>query len=220
MSLPHLFRDPSLLDLALTHSSTGAEANNERLEFLGDAVLDLFVADELYHAKPFDHEGDLTEAKADIVSRRSLAESARALGLEGLANVGSGMRGRALPRSVLANLYEAVLGAVYLDAGYAAAVEFARRTLHRAMQRAMHASSVPNPKQALQHLAQARTGEPPRYAVLTERGQAHSRAFLVAAEIAGERYPSAWGRTRKEAERWAAHEALLVLTPRGEEDAA
>jgi ribonuclease-3 len=209
--LPHEFRDPALLELALTHASTEGDADNERLEFLGDAVLDLIVAERLFAEDPRASEGDLTERKSQVVSRRSLAEAARALGLEGEARVGRGMKLDSLPRSVLANLFEGVLGAVYLDAGLEAARQFVERTLAPALRAAAAAPLRAEPKQRLQHLAQARTGEPPQYRLLDERGASHARAFLVAAEVGAQRFPGAWGRTVKEAERWAAHEALLVL---------
>jgi len=210
--LSHSFRDPGLLRLALTHASTGKPENNERLEFLGDAVLDLVVAEELYERAPPLSEGQMTELKAWVVSRQVLAEAAAGLGLGEEAHLGHGMRDRALPRSVLANLYEAVVGAVYLDGGIEAARAFAMQTLREPLEGTREPSlDAQNPKQALQRLGQIETGEPPTYVLLEQRGDAHARAFLVAAEIADRRFPSAWGRTRKEAERWAAHEALLVL---------
>jgi ribonuclease-3 len=217
--LPHAFRRPELLELALTHASTDEEENNERLEFLGDAVLDLVVADELFHQLAGLSEGELTELKSSVVSRRSLAEAAHGLRLEERARVGGGMRERSLPKSVLANLYEAVLGAVYLDAGYAAARDFALETLRPFLDRVRAKTALRNPKQGLQHLCQSRFGVLPQYVLLRQRGEAHARSFLMAAVIQERRFPSAWGRTRKEAERWAAHEALLVLEPEDPEAA-
>lgn len=208
---PYEFRDPHWLELALTHASTAEERDNERLEFLGDAVLDLIIAEELFRRHPDLPEGDLTELKAWIVSRAVLAEAARELGLDDRIRVGQGLRHRALTRSVLANVYEAMLGAIYLDGGLEAAREWAVRTLEAPLASARHRQPSANPKQALQHLCQQETGSPPTYVLLDTRGHAHARAFLTAAVIEGRRFPSAWGRTRKEAERWAAHEALLVL---------
>jgi ribonuclease-3 len=210
-SLPHSFNEPDLLRLALTHASTGAEQDNERLEFLGDAVLDLVVAEELFRVHTDLPEGDLTELKAWVVSRRVLAEAAQRLDLDQAARLGSGLRQSTLPRSVLANLYEAVLGAVYLDAGLEAARAFALATLSEPLDQVRERQGGPNPKQALQQIGQQRTGEPPSYELLDERGDPHAKAFLVAAVLGDQRFPSAWGRTRKEAERWAAYEALLVL---------
>ena len=210
-ALPHDFRDPALRELALTHASFHASADNERLEFLGDAALDLIVAEELYRTHPDLDEGDLTELKASVVSRKTLARAAQGLDLGSQARIGSGMRGRALPVSVLANLYEAVLGAVYLDAGYGAALAFARASLAEDLARVERRQGESNPKQALPHVAQTRFGEVPTYELVEERGMAHARAFLVLANVSDRRFPSAWGRTRKEAERWAALEALQIL---------
>ncbi len=210
-AFPHAFRDPELLRQALTHASTASETDNERLEFLGDAVLDLIVAEELFRCEPQRSEGEMTELKSWVVSRKALAEAGRELGLDRAARVGHGLESRRLPNSVLANLYEACLGAVYLDAGLDAARAFVRATLCEPLAGALGAGLARNPKQRLQEHCQLRTGAPPGYVQLEERGDAHARAFLVAAEIAGRRFPPAWGRTRKEAEGWAAHEALLVL---------
>jgi ribonuclease-3 len=215
--IPHAFADPALLELALTHSSLCAERDNERLEFLGDAALDLVVAEELFRHHADLSEGDLTELKAWVVSRKTLAEAARILRLDSAARVGPGLKERALPRSVHSNLYEAVLGAVYLDGGLEAARAFALATLRTPLDEVRRRSRGPNPKQRLQQLCQRRFGSLPEYHVVASRGEAHTRAFLVAAEADGSRFPSAWGRTLKEAEGWAAHEALLVLEPQGAE---
>jgi len=209
--LPHDFADPALLQLALTHASVNAGTSNQRLEFLGDAVLDLVVAEELFRQEGQPAEGLMTELKASVVSRQGLAEVGRDLGLAERGRFGGGLKNRALPASVLANLYEAVVGAVYLDAGYPAARAFALATMAAPLARARAGTTARNPKQALQELSQARWGEPPRYELLRERGSDHARAFQMSAVIADRRFPSAWGRTHKEAEGWAAHEALLVL---------
>ena len=213
--LPYSFRDKELLELALTHSSLGTSRDNERLEFLGDAALDLLVAEDLFRFHRELAEGDLTELKASVVSRKSLAEAAAALDLGSAARLGQGLRQRALPRSVLANLYEAVLGAVYLDGGLEAARAFALATLSTQLGAVRARAREANPKQRFQQLCQSRFAALPAYVVVESRGEAHAKAFLVCAEADGERFPSAWGRTRKEAESWAAHEALLVLADRG-----
>lgn len=205
------FADPELLELALTHASTQGDRHNERLEFLGDAVLDLVIAEELYRSVAELSEGSMTEMKASLVSRRTLAAAANELGLAARARVGQGLRERQLPTSVLANLFEAVLGALYLDQGLEAARAFAREALARPLGEVLRRGPDANPKQALQHLAQARWGEIPLYELVEERGRAHARSFLVSARVDARAFPSAWGRTRKEAERWAAYEALLVL---------
>ncbi|MBI5361833.1 MAG: ribonuclease III [Planctomycetes bacterium] len=209
--LPYDFAHEELHELALTHSSVGLSQDNERLEFLGDAALDLVIAEELYRHHPDLPEGELTELKANVVSRRTLAEAARRLHLEGRARLGPGLRSRALPRSVLANLYEAMLGAVYLDGGLEAARAFTLTTLRGPLERVRARTQHSNPKQRLQQLCQKHWNNLPKYVQLEVRGEAHARAFLVACEVNGTGHPPAWGRTRKEAESWAAHEALLVL---------
>lgn len=210
-TIPHSFRDESLLQLALTHSSLHAARDNERLEFLGDAALDLVVAEELFHHHGDLPEGDLTELKAWVVSRKTLAEAASEMDLGSLLRLGPGLKERALPRSVLANVYEAVLGAVYLDAGLEAARAYVMTTLAKPLQQVRSRSQGQNPKQRFQQVCQRDHGALPVYVVLDDRGEAHARAFLVAADAGNVRYPSAWGRTRKEAEMWAAYEALLVI---------
>lgn len=211
LDLPYRFADPNLLELALTHSSTGRALDNERLEYLGDAVLDLVVAEDLYEHLEAVPEGVLTELKAYVVSRVTLAEAARRMGIEQHVRLGPGLRGRALPRSVLANLYEAVLGAVYLDGGLEAARAFVGATLREPLEEVRAQRLENNPKQELQQICQRRWGRPPQYTVLEQRGQSHARAYRVAAEAADRRFPCAWGRTLKEAERWAALEALIAL---------
>jgi ribonuclease-3 len=211
----HTFGDAELGRRALTHASTGEARDNERLEFLGDTVLDLIAAEELFRRLPDHDEGRLTTAKAWLVSRETLAEAARQMNLADVAIFGRGMSAERAPRSVMANLYEAVLGAIYLDAGLEAARAWTLRTLDSAFQRASRVEKELNHKQRLQEIAQTGGGEPPHYELVRQRGEAHCRAFLVEAKIDGQTYPSAWGRTRKEAERYAAMEALQVIEDEG-----
>ncbi len=211
MEISHSFRDPSLLELALTHASSQAARDNERLEFLGDAALDLIVAEALFRHDAELDEGALTELKSTVVSRKTLAQAALRLDVHDRARVGGGLKGRALPSSVLANLYEALLGAIYLDAGFEAARTFVAATLAEPLALAKSRDRAENPKQRLQHIAQSQFATLPIYDLVEERGRAHARAFLVRARIVERVFPTAWGRTRKEAESWAAHEALLVL---------
>lgn len=214
MTVDHDFADPELLALALTHASTDEAGNNERLEFLGDAALDLVVAEELYRDHPELPEGDLTELKAWIVSRETLAEAARRLGLAEQARMGRGLERRALSRSVLANLYEAVLGAIHLDAGLEATRAFVRETLGPALREVgARADERPaaSPKQLFQEHCQQHFDRVPRYELVEARGEAHARAFLMRARVGKRTFPTAWGRNRKEAERWAAQEALYLL---------
>ena len=212
----HRFSDPDLAALALTHASSGTadgagRRHNERLEFLGDTVLDLLIAEALYGDPEGHPEGALTEMKAQVVSRQALALAAQRLGLADHARLGRGLDRRALSRSILANLYEAMVGAVYLDAGLEPARRFVLETLSPELSAARDRGGRPKPKQRFQELCQQRFGSPPTYDLLRSRGDDNARAFLVAANAGGERHPSAWGRTVKEAEHWAAYEALLNL---------
>ena len=212
----HRFADPHLAALALTHASAGVSdalgrRDNERLEFLGDTVLDLVVADALFGDRARYPEGALTEMKAQVVSRQALAIAAQRIGLPDHARLGRGLDRQALSRSVLANLYEAVVGAVYLDRGLVAARDFVLDTLAPEMSAARERGGHPRPKQAFQEVCQQEYDGPPDYEVLRTRGDDNARAFLVAARAGGEQVPPAWGRTMKEAEHWAAYEALLDL---------
>ena len=210
LELGYSFVAPSRLAQALTHASCDGALNNERLEFLGDAVLDLVVAHALHEREPRWGEGRMTQLKADVVSRRSLAEPARRLELVQHARLGAGLRSRTQSSAVLANLYEAVVGAIFLDGGFEAAQKFVLSTLAPEMERALSDSAQDNPKQRFQELCQARWSCLPSYDLLETRGPAHARAFLVVAGVEDRRFPPAWGRTVKEAESWAAYEALLV----------
>ncbi len=216
LELGYVFRDPARLEQALTHASCTGTLDNERLEFLGDAVLDLVVAETLHQREPPLDEGRMTQLKADVVSRRSLAEPAKRLQLALHARLGVGLRGRAQSQAVLANLYEAIVGAIHLDGGFDAARTFIRATLAAEIERALADSSRDNPKQRFQELCQGRFACLPIYELIETRGAAHARGFLVAAGVDAVRYPAAWGRTLKEAEGWAAFEALLELEPGNE----
>ena len=212
----HPFEDSSLAELALTHASAGisdggGRRDNERLEFLGDTVLDLVIAETLFGDRARYPEGALTEMKAQVVSRKALAGAAQRIELAKCARVGRGLDKRALSRSVLANLYEAIVGAIYLDAGLEATREFIFDTLGPEIAAARERGGEALPKQAFQEVCQRDLGGTPRYEVVGRRGDENARAFLVRAQAGGRAFPSAWGRTMKEAEHWAAYEALLDL---------
>lgn len=211
---PNQFRDPALHVLALTHASAANGQSNERLEFLGDSVLGLVIAEALHQRHPELDEGALTERKGRLVSRVTLARAARMLALADSAILGQGLRKQALPVSVLANLYEAMVGAIFLDQGFDAARAFVMETLREDLETEHAGAGLAHPKQQLQHYAQARQLGLPQYVLLEQRGDAHERVFCIQAELAGERFTPAWGRTRREAESWAAHEALLILAER------
>ncbi len=211
LELGYDFREPARLAQALTHASCDGALDNERLEFLGDAVLDLVVAEALHEREPRLDEGRMTQLKADVVARKTLAEPARRLGLAEHARLGPGLRGRAQSQAVLANLYEAVVGAIHLDGGFEAARRFVHATLADEIERALTDSAQDNPKQRFQELCQGRFACLPNYELIETRGAAHVRSFLVVASVDERRFAAAWGRTLKEAESWAAYEALLEL---------
>jgi ribonuclease III len=230
----YLFRDPSLLERALTHPSSTAEdgRDNERMEFLGDSVVNLCVARALYERHPDWSEGELTQVKSAVVSTQALARSAELLGLRDVGRFGKGLpRNEPLPASVYANLFEAVTAAVYLDGGPDAACDFVLRVLGPEMCAVADSGGGPNPKSTLQHVAQRNWGVTPCYCVVGASGPDHDKVFEVAAHLGSERcgacarvasldvclqmgarvFPPGTGRTKKEAEQGAACRALEVL---------
>ena len=212
--LGYRFRNRGLLELALTHSSSTVAAltDNERLEFLGDAVLALAVNEHLYRIMPGEPEGELTRIKSAVVSTVTLARVARQLGLAEFMRLGKGLGDRAaLPDSVHANVTEAVLAAIYLDAGLAPAKELVIRLLEPEIAEITAAAGRENAKSQIQELAQRRFGVAPRYRVLRESGPQHEKTFVVAVEFKGRTFPEFSAHTKKEAEQGAARLALEVL---------
>ena len=213
--LGYRFRDRELLARALTHASA-RDGHNERLEFLGDAVLNLVVAEALFRTLPDKREGRLTELKALLVSRDTLERVALRLGLADFVRTGGSLAERgSVPRSVLGNALEALLGALYLDAGNAAGLEIAGRAalawLQPEMARLETEHARARAKSKLQAWAQRAHGCLPEYHLLETFVHPEAHAFQVAALVAGRRFPAAWASTKKEAERLAAWEALLVV---------
>jgi ribonuclease-3 len=218
--LGHVFRDEALLATALTHASAAFERDgtrgNERLEFLGDAVLGLVVARVLYEAHPDWREGELTRARAALVNTRTLAAQARALGLADYLVLGRTERrsGGHEKDRVLANLFEAVLGALYLDGGLEAVSALVGRCFAERL-----ASAAPpqrDPKTRFQEWAHAERRETPRYAVLKDTGvEGAEDRFTVSVGVAGEPWGTGRGRTKQAAEHAAAIEALARVDASG-----
>lgn len=212
--LDHRFRQPALLRAALTHAS-GADhrlASNERLEFLGDAILGAVVCSWLYEAYPDWLEGALTRIKSVVVSRRTCARVARRLRLDDYLVLGKGMGPAAqTPESVLAAVFEALIGALYLDGGMETARAFIERHLRPELEAAAEDQAGENHKSSLQQAAQRQFGETPTYLLLDEQGPDHSKSFKVAAQIGPRRYAAAWGPNKKDAEQRAARNALSEL---------
>lgn len=215
--LQYRFRDAELLRSALTHAS-GADSrltSNERLEFLGDAILGLVVCEQLYHKFPDFLEGDLTKIKSEVVSRRTCAQISRRLGLDDFLVLGKGLsQGPVVPPSVLADVFESLVAAIYLDGGLEAARQFVLRHMGPEIERVVEGASGSNYKSLLQQVAQREYGATPVYQLLDEKGPDHSKCFKVAAVIGRNAYSPAWGRNKKEAEQKAALNALCQI--RGE----
>jgi ribonuclease-3 len=212
--LDYTFQDPALLKSALTHAS-GAEhrlSSNERLEFLGDAILGAVVCEVLFHNFPESLEGALTRIKSVVVSRRTCAKVSRRLGFDNFLVLGKGM-GSAdkTPDSVLADVFESLVGAIYLDGGLAAARKFILEHLGPEIDSVAADQGGQNHKSLLQQAAQRQFGETPTYLMLDEKGPDHSKCFKMAAQIGPRRYSAAWGPNKKDAEQRAARNALCEL---------
>ena len=210
----YTFKNKSLLYAALTHAS-GAEtrlASNERLEFLGDAILGAVVCEMLFHRFPDYLEGDLTKIKSAVVSRRACANVACELGLDECLVVGRGiLRGRGFPRSLVSDVFEAVVAAMYLDGGMDVVNQRLRHWLASEVRLAVEGRGSGNFKSLLQQYAQRECASTPYYRLVTESGPDHRKRFQVAAVIAGEEFQPAWGNNKKDAEQHAAANALAIL---------
>lgn len=212
--LDHSFQNPDLLRTAFTHSSLAntRTQSNERLEFLGDAVLGLIICEELYRRYSEWDEGDLTKVKSVVVSRRICARIADEIGLTDLLMLGNGMAGgHHLPSSLRAAVFESVVGALFLDAGLEVTRQFIMRVISEHLEQCAASENQDNYKSALQQLAQRFLQASPMYESLDEQGPDHSKCFEIGVVINGERYPSAWGPSKKHAEQEAARRALEVL---------
>ncbi len=212
--LGHRFEDRELLESALTHASIAEHRlrSNERLEFLGDAILGLVICEELFHRFPKSLEGDLTRIKSVVVSRDTCAHVANRLGLVDHLHLGKGISGAAsLPSSLAACALEACIGALYLDAGLEPARAFILEHMTEEITRVADGAHRLNYKSILQQYAQRALAATPHYEVLDEKGPDHAKAFEVAVVVEGRRFPSAWGPSKKSAEQRAAMEALKAM---------
>lgn len=215
--LGYRFREPQLLLQALTHSSikTLDNPSNERLEFLGDSVLGLVMTEFLYNYFHNHDEGELTQIKSVVVSTTTLAAESDRLGLSDLYNVGKGVtRKRNLPVSLQANVFEAVVAAIYKDGGLEQARRFILRNLFHKVLAVVEDEHQKNFKSLLQQWAQKELNVTPTYKVISEKGPDHLKHFEVAAVVGKEIFKSGTGKSKKEAEQAAAEEALKVLLAR------
>lgn len=214
-ALGHRFRRAALLAQALTHRSFGTP-HNERLEFLGDGVLDCVIAEELYGRFPELGEGPLSRLRASLVREAALAAAARELGLSAWLRLGEGeaASGGAERTSILADALEAVFGAVFLDGGYEAARAAVLRVYRDALDRLDPSAPAKDPKTRLQEYLQGRGRSLPQYRVIATRGAAHRQLFEVECVVGdqggSEHRSSGAGSSRRLAEQQAA-EAMLKL---------
>ena len=226
------FSDRRLLKHALTHSSrkSDLECSNERMEFLGDGILGIIVSEYLYHNFPDYTEGDLTRVKSVAVSRDTLVEVARSLGVQkylivakGVARTTAGKRGardkpegqeEKLPSSLLSDALEALIAAVYLDGGLQAAEDFVMRHMHDCIELARRTAHVRNFKSILQQVVQRKKGTMPVYRVAAEEGPDHVKWFTVVTMIDGDEYGTGHGSTKKATEQEAAERTLAMMGQR------
>ena len=212
--LGHRFSDRRLLAQAFRHASSADDRldSNERLEFLGDAVLGMIVCRELYNRFPTQLEGELTKIKSNVVSRRVCAEIAEELSLGPLLQLGKGMNGRGeMPSSLLAAVLESVIGALYEDAGYELTRRFVLEHLESRIDHAAKLGHQQNFKSVLQQVFQRKGLGPPAYKVLDERGPDHAKCFEVCVAAGGYQFEGCWGPNKKQAEQQAALASLLAL---------
>lgn len=210
------FAESDRLQEALTHKSfsneqaTGTAPHSERLEFLGDAVLDLAISAQAFALYPDFAEGDLTRVRAEVVSEGSLAHLARGLDLGDLLLLGRGEErsGGREKASLLADALEALLGAVFLDGGFAAASEVVAGLFGPALRQAARRKAGVDYKTRLQELLQSRFGRPPAYRLLEASGPDHERSYRVEVRCGEEILGTGSGRSKKSAEQAAARQAL------------
>jgi len=214
----HRFNNAELLERALTHKSFANEnrvpTDNERLEFLGDAVLNLVVSEYLMRTCPDSNEGDLSRLRAAVVSEPALAIVAREIGLGAYLRLGKGeiQTGGRDKDSLLANCLEALIASLYLDAGKEASEAFVLVFFEETMRRTCSSRGTLDYKTELQELCQDRLKQLPEYRIVSETGPDHQKQFTVELTVKGEVHGRGVGKSKKEAEQKAAKEALEKLT--------
>jgi ribonuclease-3 len=212
--IEYQFKDSNLLKESLTHASVADHRllSNERMEFLGDAVLDLIICEALYLRFPEYLEGDLTKIKSAVVSRRTCAEVSNETGLIDLLIIGKGISSReTMPSSLAAAVYESIVAAIYLDGGFDVVKQYVLRTMTPKIDAIASNTHQQNYKAVLQQHAQKTLGATPIYELLDEKGPDHSKCFEVCVALDGRRFSSAWGPNKKMAEQKAALLALQEL---------
>lgn len=216
--IEYTFKDKRLLEQAFTHRSYLNENrelgrdHNERLEFLGDAVLELAVTEFLFAKYPDKPEGDLTAYRAALVNTQSISDAATKLGMNDFLLLSRGEArdtGRAR-QIILANAFEALIGAIYLDAGYGASQKFIGSQLFHKTDEVVSKRLWQDAKSRLQEIAQGLVGTTPTYELMSQSGPDHEKRFVVAARVGEERLATGEGRSKQEAEQDAAQKALAA----------
>lgn len=208
------FKDIDLLTEALTHKSSKSNKNNERLEFLGDAVLDLIVGEYLYEKFPDICEGDLSKLRASLVNEKGFEKLAKQIGLGkyiflSLAEENNKGREKA---SILSNAFEALIGEIYLESGIERAKEVSLNLLLEVYPKIDLASVFRDYKTMLQELTQATIGETPKYIVAGSSGPDHKKEFMIIVQVGDKEIALAKGKSKKEAQQEAAKLAIEVLS--------
>lgn len=212
----YAFKDSARLLVALTHSSAKSDRrpSNERLEFLGDAVLGLVITEALFARFPGASEGSLTQLKSSVVSSRNLAREARALGFDELLEVGTGLRRNGgVSAAMCADLFEALIGAIHLDGGYGAAKAWILEHLQPSLDRIIAGGRHVNWKSRLQQHTQRFDGRVPEYRLEAVEGPDHEPSFRISVWLEGERLGEGTGPTKKTAQQSAARAACEQLIP-------
>jgi len=213
--LEHEFANGALLKRAFTHSSAVDNRldSNERLEFLGDAILSTVICETLFDRFRDYAEGELTKMKSMLVSRTTCARVARRLGLPKFLIVGKGMvSNKALPTSLAAGLLEAVIAAVYIEGGFENARDFIVNNFQALIEQVDSEEAHGNYKSLLQQHSQEQFNVAPIYVLLDEKGPDHNKCFESEVVIDQRHFPSAWGANKKEAEQKAAYNALIEMS--------
>jgi ribonuclease-3 len=212
--LGYHFQNKDLIYEAITHSSYAEKRVNsyERLEFLGDSILGFTVCEYLFHRYPNWLEGDLTKVKSNVVSRQTCARIGFEMGIDRILVVGKGVGtlGK-VPDSLVANAFESIVGAIYLDGGVESVRNFLMPLIERHVDEAVAGRLDVNYKSELQQYSQKRFGVPPNYRVVADRGPDHQKEFHIAAIVHRQSFSPAWGSNKKEAEQRAAANALAEL---------
>lgn len=212
--ISYSFKKDHRLITALTHSSVKDEdhPSNERMEFLGDAVLGLVVTEYLYKNYPEMDEGEMTAVKSVVVSSDSLLKIAKEIDLKKYIAVGKGItKKRTIPTSLIANAVEALIGAIYIDSGYRASKKFILTHVESMVGKVMKKRSKASYKSQLQNYAQKMFAATPHYVLISEEGPDHKKTFELSAVVKKKKYPPGKGKTKKIASQSAARIALRIL---------